>query len=331
MKSPTISSAIAAAVIETAIGCGASRDELGSDCAGPVSPEPWAIERLYDLWETAMRATRLVALPIRVGKAAHFARYGAFGIALYVSANMDVALRRLCRYHDLVTDSGQWQMRIERRVVVMSWNREGDRRLGLRVANEQMLAAFVSVARALSPRPVPVREVRLRHPLPLGAHDEHATHFGISPRTGCDEDAIVLDVSYLDAPIIGCDPHVESFVMAQVDAALGARTARGGTASSVARIIAETLADGIPTIEQIAGQLETSERTLRRRLADDGTTFDDVVIGLQRERAVGLLAGPSPLRDIAMAVGFRDASTFTRAFRRWTGKTPSEARRRLSK
>jgi AraC-like DNA-binding protein len=328
VKGPTISSAIGAAVIETAIGCGASRDALiGSD---PVSPEPWAIDRLYDLWETAMRATRLVALPIRVGKAAHFARYGAFGIALYVSANMDVALRRLCRYHDLVTDSGQWQMRTERSVVVMSWNREGERRLGLRVANEQMLAAFVNVARALSPRHVPIREVRLRHRVP-GAHDEHATHFGISPTMDCDEDAVVLDVSYLDAPIIGCDPHVESFVMAQVDTALGARTARGGTASSVARLIAETLADGIPTIEQIAGQLETSERTLRRRLADDGTTFEDVVIGLQRERALGLLAGPSPLRDIAMAVGFRDASTFTRAFRRWTGKTPSEARRRLSK
>ena len=64
----------------------------------------------------------------------------------------------------------------------------------------------------------------------------------------------------------------------------------------------------------------------KRRLASEGVAFDALVQRVQQEQASELLAGSTPIRDIAFALGFSDTTAFSRAFRRWTGKTPTEAR-----
>lgn len=78
---------------------------------------------------------------------------------------------------------------------------------------------------------------------------------------------------------------------------------------------------------EMAAALHVSERSLRRRLAATGVSFSDLTAQVQADLARSYL-GTMPVRDVAELLGYHDASTFRRAFRRWTGETPSNFTRR---
>jgi AraC-like DNA-binding protein len=319
----TVLRSIVTAVADVAIASGAERDALMPLIGNPTD-ERLPIAQLYELWERAVRTTQLTGLPIRVGSRAVFDRYGALGIALYVSGDNETALRRLCRYHDLLTDSGRWDTRVEGDDLIVRWTREGEPRLGLRLANEQVLASFATVLRQVT-EVEQIREVRVAHAIPDLA--EHTAHFK-APIRVTDENAVVLPARMLQGKPRAADPEIENFLITQIEAAT--EHAKDPIAAAVTRAIIGLLPDGVPTLDDIAPRLDTSERTLRRRLVDANTTYDQLLTGIQRERALVLLAGSYPIGEIALAVGFADPAGFSRAFKRWTGKTPSEARRQLS-
>ena len=81
----------------------------------------------------------------------------------------------------------------------------------------------------------------------------------------------------------------------------------------------------------VASRLCVSVRTLQRRLADEGTTFVDVLDALRREMALHHLDNPqTPLHEIAYLTGFSDQTALTRAVGRWTGMSPRDYRKRHS-
>ncbi len=93
--------------------------------------------------------------------------------------------------------------------------------------------------------------------------------------------------------------------------------------------IARTVRDTPPELEAVAGALELSPRALKRRLADRGTSFTQIVDDTRRELALGYIADASlTLVDVAYLCGFSEQSAFNRAFKRWTGMPPGEYRRR---
>ena len=77
----------------------------------------------------------------------------------------------------------------------------------------------------------------------------------------------------------------------------------------------------------LAGRLALSERTLRRRLAEAGTTYRNLLDRARHRRAVALLrAGEKSVTEVTLLIGFGDVTSFTRAFRRWTGEAPRNLR-----
>jgi AraC-like DNA-binding protein len=80
----------------------------------------------------------------------------------------------------------------------------------------------------------------------------------------------------------------------------------------------------LPTVADTARQLGMNERSFRRQLGMLGTTHDDLMQECQRLMAERLLAeGKQPLKQIAESLGFASVASFHRAFRRWSGQTPS--------
>jgi AraC-like DNA-binding protein len=102
---------------------------------------------------------------------------------------------------------------------------------------------------------------------------------------------------------------------------------RATFASRVAALVAESLPKELDAAA-IAGAFHMSPRTLQRRLEGDGTALTDVVARARRDLAEKLLSDASlPLAEVAARCGFSELATFSRAFKRWTGKPPGQWRR----
>ena len=91
--------------------------------------------------------------------------------------------------------------------------------------------------------------------------------------------------------------------------------------------VSQALSDGIPTLSDIAKRLGMSSRTLQRRLADSGHTYQKLIDEARRQLAEKLLRRTEyALNEVAFLTGFSDQSAFTRAFKRWAGQTPRSFR-----
>jgi predicted TIM-barrel fold metal-dependent hydrolase len=108
----------------------------------------------------------------------------------------------------------------------------------------------------------------------------------------------------------------------QIDAAIEAvSVVEGGT------FVVDHLATGHFSLEDAAHKLCMSSRTLGRRLSEEGTTFKNVVDDMRKAVALRYVAGHDlGLSEVALLAGFTETPSFYRAFRRWTGMTPSQYR-----
>ena len=98
------------------------------------------------------------------------------------------------------------------------------------------------------------------------------------------------------------------------------------TTADVRVLVTQRLADGAP-MEQVASALGMTERTLRRRLAAEGTGYREVVDEVRRGLADQLLAVGLPVADVATRLGYSEAAALAHAHHRWTGTPPSSRRR----
>jgi AraC-like DNA-binding protein len=98
--------------------------------------------------------------------------------------------------------------------------------------------------------------------------------------------------------------------------------------SAVESEVEKLLPHGKAKAENVAKGLALSLRTLARRLAEEGTTYGEVVDQLRKSQALQYLKDPGmSLAQIAWLLGYEGATSFNHAFRRWTGHSPSVARK----
>ncbi|WP_148861163.1 AraC family transcriptional regulator [Marinobacter fonticola] len=143
---------------------------------------------------------------------------------------------------------------------------------------------------------------------------------------GCDEDAILIPRGQLSSPIRFSDEQAAEVSREQCEQALLRLNENAGFVARVRRVI-ETSHPFPPKLGRAAGTLFVSERTLKRRLQEENASFQMLVDEVRLERAQDLLVNTHMgLSQIADALGYADAANFTRAFKRWTGTSPSAHR-----
>ena len=147
---------------------------------------------------------------------------------------------------------------------------------------------------------------------------------------GATEDALVVPESQLGLPIRFSDDQLAASSRSQCEEALRRLTEDAGFACRVRRVI-ETGHPFPPKLARVAATLFVSERTLKRRLQEEKASFQALVDEVRLQRAGELLVNTGMnLSQIADALGYADAANFTRAFKRWTGTSPSRHRARAA-
>lgn len=314
------------------VGRGSERPEdllasVGLHADAPASS--WAgesvdAEAYYGLIERVAGAEDH-ALPFRYAEALQADDLGALGLALKTAQTLGATLQRLMRYISVLSDTLEYALVDEPGGQRFELNGRPHHRRGAALANECALAAVVSMLRQAAGVHVRPHAVSFRHPVPPTVAP-HQDFFGCDVAFDAAHDAIHLSAAVLALQPRLADAGLSAYLLARLDE-LRARAADRSLVAQVRGAVADALPDGQPSKTRVARRLGMSERTLHRRLADDGASFQAIATQVRREAAEALLATTEhPLADVAFLTGFADQSAFTRAFRRWTGLTPNAYR-----
>lgn len=145
-------------------------------------------------------------------------------------------------------------------------------------------------------------------------------------RPHAERNRLVITRERLDARLPQGDENTAKLFERQCRDLLDDRVARVGVAGQVrSRLQHERLS--WPSMAEVAGELHVDVRTLRRRLAAEGTSFRRVLDEVRHHRALDLLALRVPVAEVARELGYSETATFTRTFTRWEGVPPSRVRR----
>lgn len=189
---------------------------------------------------------------------------------------------------------------------------------------------------------VPSRYQRLgpgtRAPLLVEAWFRHAPRFeparyeaffGCPVRFDAPHNGLRLARDALDTPLPGGDAQRQAYFRSIADRYECQALATGSLVDRVQLLFMQRMAFGEPAVDDIATLLAMSRRTLQRRLLEEGSNWRDATDAARLRVAQRELANPArPLHEIALLTGYGDTRAFLRAFRRWTGLTPTQYRER---
>ena len=147
---------------------------------------------------------------------------------------------------------------------------------------------------------------------------------------GARRNALVLHATDLDRPFLTYNAELLDMLNPQLERALEERRAQSSISEQVKWILRRLLAGRRPEIAAVARELGLSDRTLQRRIIDDGATFRQLLLEARQELAREYLNRPEmDVTEVAFLLGYEDSNSFYRAFRTWEGTTPSQLRAAL--
>jgi AraC-like DNA-binding protein len=282
----------------------------------------------FDLTERFWHATRAIypneGLSVRIPQQSQAENYDVIGYLCRSSANLRGALGYLNRFTGLLL-GGYNQLSLTESNGVATLTIESPH-----AVERQSIEAFICtlgfVARHLTAQTLQPLEVRLQHRRPRDS-DTFELHWGRNLVYEAKQYQIVIPVSYLELPLLKHDPKLLQILERQAQEVISSLDETGGFAQSIKKAIARELPHGNPGAPSIARALGVSARTLARRLEEVGVSFRAVQDEVRHELACRYLrATELGIGEIAFMLGFADASSFNRAFKRWSGSSASAYR-----
>jgi len=262
-------------------------------------------------------------------RAALEAETGEFDLLEYLACSatsIAESVPLLARYSRLLNDGLDISLeRVGGRVILRFASRVP---LNRAAADFQLASFYRGFAREPPGRPA---EVWLAHDEPSDRTLAERAFDGALLRFSAPCDAIVFDAALVDQQVPKPDRKLHELLRRLAEERIAELPIAEPLTQLVRERIAAELAGGDPCAEHIAGTFHMSRRTLVRRLEQEGTCFkailDDLRSGLARRYLAIDRLGVS---EVAALLGFSDAPAFTRAFRRWSGQSPSDYRRSRS-
>ncbi|WP_340374422.1 AraC family transcriptional regulator ligand-binding domain-containing protein [Streptomyces sp. SS7] len=280
-----------------------------------------------DVIRRAVELTGDEHLGLRVGAAQHLTAWGLLGFAMMAADTQQDAIETGVRYQNLSGAMTVWSARWEDVGYVLRADLP-DPALDPTVAVFLIEEAYssvvtlirLSVGTGFAPQAV---EFAFSAPRDTRPFDEL---FRCPLRFDAARSRMVIPTRWARAAMPGRDPITYASVLDVLEKEMASRRDQQDLLEVLEISIAQSL-PAVPPFPEQARRHASSERTLRRRLAECGTTYEAIVDGVRRERVEHLLARRElTLRDITRQAGFADVSALRRAVRRWHGVTPLELR-----
>ena len=304
----------------------------GLDARAVLGPEPSAddyfvpLSRWQHLLALAATADPRPGLPLRIARHISPRHFGVVGYAALSCKTLAQALMRLERYHASVYDVNLASVRWLPHAVQIEWGVERGRPGAL--VDETAIASVVHLARDMTGEQWPIDEVWFVNPPPpdLGLYE---SFFQAPVRFGQPVTRLSFPARYLQLPLRESDPGLLALLDRQADALLGQLGDVPPPVQAWRRTLVTLIREGDTSLAALARAHHTSTRSLQRKLAEHGRTFQKLLDETRRHLATDYLRRPDlDIAEIALLLGYAEQSSFTRAFRTWTGVAPAQWRRR---
>ena len=290
-----------------------------------VTPDTWLTTAQYfALWRAVEMLSQDPAIGLRMTVETETSVHPPATMSAFFARDYRDGLHRLARFKRLCTpeeltlaDEGG-----ECRVVVR-WLYTDETEPS--AAADVTFAAILELGRRGTGRHLTPVRVEMARPGPVS--ETHRSYFGAPIRTGCARNALVLDTAHLDLPFAGHNPELLAILDPSLAASLGEIEVQSSLSDQVKIVIKRRIASGKPDIANVARELGMSERTLQRRITEQGASYRGLLDEARQELGRRLLSdAQNSIDEIAFLLGFQDTSSFYRAFRAWEGVTPAQWR-----
>jgi AraC-like DNA-binding protein len=266
---------------------------------------------------------------LHVGERVKLGTYSVYGLVLLACADFGQALEQTQRYEQLAHDLGRSRLQVEGREARYTWTSHYPQ--ACRHLAESVFAGIRVFGSWLAGRPLAPTRLAFAHARALDVDPhEYARVLGVNPEFGAACNMAVFDAALLAMPVPNADITLYPVLQQHAERLLRERALlEHSIAARVQAAIIRNLAHDRVRLAQVAGELGLSARSLQRKLADAGTSYQAQLDGARHRLAMDYLRQDGlALADIAFLLGFREQSAFTHAFREWSGMNPGAWRDR---
>jgi AraC-like DNA-binding protein len=280
-----------------------------------------------DLLRTSVQLTNDEAFGLRACLETSQGDYGDMEYAMGSCATIAAALDFMCSYYFVLDGSTtvQWRRAAGRAHLRFKQSRE----LFCRAAIDFTLGmAYLSYVRWVGREIPPDYEVHFPYPQP-SCLEPYYKVFGAKTRLRFDASCtkVVFSEEYLDCPLRYSDPKLHAILASTLRHRYTAQGLEPSFIDTVRTLILEQLPSGSTGIDAIATRMGMSQRSLHRKLEEEGTTFRRLLSDVRSAQAARyLLLEPYTVAEIAQRLGYSEPSAFHRAFRQWFGCAPTTYR-----
>jgi AraC-like DNA-binding protein len=264
------------------------------------------------------------SLGLRIGQRYKPSVYGLWGFGLMSCATGRDALSHALKFWPLTFAFSFIRYRLDGEFVHLQFDEAGLERKLREFLVDRDMAAAAALLKGIVGRDFRLAEVRLKQSRGALAADVHEYEeaFGVQPVFGSTDNVLIFDARFLDYPLPMANPSAALMCEQLCTELLEKRRSKMGAVAIVNQYLGLD-SNQVPKLGDMAALLNTSERTLKRMLAREGTTFRELVRQFQLRRSAEYLNHSNlSITEIAARLGFSDASSFSQSFKRWTGVAP---------
>jgi len=282
-------------------------------------------EKLDLLTWLAMQESNDEAFVFHLTEHLHPSYLGVMGYAWLASATLREGFERLSRYQKVLSDVGFVKLEDREDALLVHLEYDAPALHDPNLRELMRLANGVKLCRMNAGESFQPKKIQFKQPEPNRVATYYS-FFHCELEFNADSSVLQIDRDDADRPLSGANAQLEALFEQQMIEYL-ARLNKDDIVSRTQAAIFKQLPSGRASIEEIAGKLGTSTRTLRRKLKDAGSSYKDLLAETRRELGKRYIHDKSlSLTEVAFMLGFSDSSSFSRAFRSWTGESPSAFR-----
>ncbi|WP_245839251.1 helix-turn-helix domain-containing protein [Nocardia donostiensis] len=282
---------------------------------------------LVRLWELLTTARPGPGAGLAVAAAAPIGALTTWDYLVVTGSTLADSLQHARPYHRLVTAAAEgFDLDHDGELTIGYRTTAGDQAVAATI-NEYVLAYYLRRAREATGRHILPARVTFSTPAPR-SHDALTTGFGTDHiEFDAPADSITFTSADAEAPLLRADPALGALLRNHAELVLATARPIRGPLDAFRIAMNAAVDDSEPTLPAVARRLNTSPRSLQRRLAEHGTTWRNELDAARYERAEKLLRqGDLTVDAIARRLGFTDDRALRKAFRRWRGTSPSDLR-----